>query len=248
MGGRIMPPMDPSYLFHDRFSGLDDLVFEHPDQVFSDLVDIPSSWGYTDVTWQQHLDQKYETLVYLCNGGKDSIKANIFSRQYSATITWQEEDSCYCSSNGTHLLHQLLYNLDPYRPKRKSRQKCVLRHLHRMLILLLNNGENPEATCSCKAKWQRPEYSRSPYNVAADPGALHVWTQALEEPGIDPWKVVDDFQYDGVPSLFSQDSVADDPRPRGMPAILVAIVFAFIFAIGSLSCWWLWVRFLVTKP
>ncbi|KAF2113470.1 hypothetical protein BDV96DRAFT_648428 [Lophiotrema nucula] len=251
MGGRMVPPLDPSYLFHDRYSGLDDLVFEHPDQVFWDLMNARIGSVGPDEIWERLIDQQYETLVYLCNGGKDSIKANIFSRQYAATVTWRRENSCYCPSNGTHLLYQLLDDLELEKSSYwLSRKKPMLQHLKRMLILLLQNGEDPKATCSCPARWQRKEYFRSPTDIAAEQGVLAIWIQALEECGIDSGKMIEDWQYDGISSLFGQDlkgpgavSSGTQTTPKRCFPTSVAFFTALLSTISALSCWLLWIRF-----
>jgi hypothetical protein len=151
IGGRCAPPLDPAYLFQDRFTGFDDLLFENPDKVFSDLMGHRNCLGSGSIdTWKRITDQIYETLVYVCYGGSESYKAKIFSPSYSATVPWRH-DSCFCPTTPSHLLFKIFHGSDKGRPSWRAHLKY---HLHRMVVLLLQNGEDPEATCACKTSWQ----------------------------------------------------------------------------------------------
>ncbi|KAF2260752.1 hypothetical protein CC78DRAFT_387271 [Lojkania enalia] len=212
--GCCYAPLDPAFLFQDSHSGFDDLVFENPEKVFSDLVNpfrLP-----TDQFWRRLIDQQYETMVYVCYGGADSIKSRIFSKHQSYRRPEQRE-SCFCPSLGSHLLFKLMRNAGS--TYRKSQQSLLRQHVHRMTVLLLHSGENPESTCSCQGSWQWPAHHRSVTDVAAAGGLLRVWASALEDAGFDSTRIIEDWRYDAIPNLFDcpQEESEQQRSPRISP-------------------------------
>ncbi|KAF2180548.1 hypothetical protein K469DRAFT_274118 [Zopfia rhizophila CBS 207.26] len=203
LGGRCLPLLDSSYLFQENYSGLDELVYDNPEKVFADLTDkrarIISSGS--DESWQRLLDQCYETLIYLCYGGEDSIKAKIFSGSFLGTVPRRREGSCFCPHNQSHLIFNILYDTELFKSSR-TRQKPLRRHVHRMLVLLLQNGEDPEASCSCKAGWQRAGGFRTATDIAASEGLIGVWESALQETGFDATRIIDEWRMEGFQETF----------------------------------------------
>lgn len=234
LGGQCLAPLDPAYLFQEKFNGLENLVFENPDKVFSDLMKDRDVIGCgSDAYWQRSIDQFYETLVFLCSGGNQSIKAKVFATSYSATVPWME-DSCFCPSGRSHLLSKLLHRTRIYHSK-KSRQKALRHHVHRMLIVLLQNGEDPEMVCDCKASWQSPGGYRSATDIAADEGILETWLSALEETGCDVARIHDEWCYGGIQELF--EPTQDEPtqeKPSSLIAPLTIVGKAIHWGLSSI--------------
>jgi hypothetical protein len=220
LGGQCLPRVDPASLFHDTFTGFENLVFENPDKIFSDLMEDATSLGGGPLsTWRTLIDQKYQTMAYLCSGGSESIKERTFSglRQDSASTTWQE-DSCFCPETSSHLLFKLLYRTRLWK-RTKNRQDVLQNHVYRMLILLFQSGEDPQATCACTTRWQRKGEFRTATDVAASEGILGVWRDALEASGFDATAIIDEWQFDGIPLLYEMPSL--EPRPLMAPLRLV---------------------------
>ncbi|KAF2795904.1 hypothetical protein K505DRAFT_416161 [Melanomma pulvis-pyrius CBS 109.77] len=227
LGGRDLPSLDGAYLFHNEYAGFDDLLFENPEKVFTDLMGAGLISWMADKTWERLTDQHYETLVHLCNGGNDSMKARLFSKPPPTATTWKE-NSCFCPSSRSHLLFKaLLYN-PPF--DKKSRQRHRRRHLRRILVLLLESGEDPEATCSCKATWQRPEGFRSATDLAASVGAIEIWLAVLEEAGFDATRIFDECRFEGLSDLFD----APDEKSNSLTGPLKVVGSAIIRTISSI--------------
>ncbi|KAF2475671.1 uncharacterized protein BDR25DRAFT_87651 [Lindgomyces ingoldianus] len=205
LGGTYIPPLDPAYLFQEKYTGFDDLVYERPELVFADLMCGKNCWGSgSDETWRRLIDQSYETLVYVCNGGEHSIKSQIFAKSYTPGEV-KKENSCFCPTTPSHLLLRLLGGTR-FPIHQKSRRKPLRRHIHRVLVLLLQNGEDPEATCSCKGYWERgwqsPREDRSATALAANAGVLDVWLSALEDTGFDATRIFDEWRLEGFTKVF----------------------------------------------
>lgn len=232
LGGRELPSLDGAYLFHEKYAGFDDLVFENPDKVFSDLMLI----RHAELeTWQQRIDQHYEALVYLCSGGTESIKARVFSRLYSSTVPWREE-SCFCPKIGSHLLFKILHHnslahLRGWPSRRYWRYEGYLRrHVYRMLVVLLQSGEDPEEVCSCNVPWQHSKGFRSVTDVAASVGAIGIWLKALEEAGFDATRIFDDWRFEGLTELFD----ASHEKSSSLTVPLKVVGSAIICVISSI--------------
>ena len=72
-----------------------------------------------------------------------------------------------------------------------------------MLVLLLQNGEDPLATCSCKAVWKTGGTgSRTATDIAAAEGLLEVWADALEEVGYNATEIIDDWRFAEFQNVF----------------------------------------------
>lgn len=215
LGGQCNPPIDPASMFHDTFTGFESLVFENPDKVFLDLMEDVNTLGSGSTSsWQRLIDQKYELITYLCSGGSESIKAKVFSspRSDSASIP-PRRDTCFCSKTSSHLLFQLLHRTS-IRTCRKARRKALRQHIYRMLIILLESGEDPEATCACNTQWQRTGEFRTVTDVAASEGILAVWRNALEESGFDATGIIDEWRLHGISRLYEM--------PRAEPRMVLS--------------------------
>ena len=207
LSGQTVPPLDFSYLFQEKYSGLEEIVFECPDYVFYTLMikDTVSIMSISDKTWQRAVDQRFEVLAYLCTGGDESIKARIFAKKewepHQLSMPYRDR-TCFCPETPSHLLFELLWDSEYFECK-KSRRKLLRQHLHRMLVLLLRNGEDPLATCSCKARWKTEGTgSRTATDIAAAEGLLEVWADALEEVGYNATEIIDDWRFAEFQNVF----------------------------------------------
>jgi hypothetical protein len=200
LGGESFPPLDSSWLFQEDLLGLDYLVYEMPDQVFHDVLCKRQYSKCVDEAWQELADGNYETLVYLCRGGANSIKSKVFSPEFAKTAPRLDAGkTCYCPENSNHLLFQALYGSYQLSMPRGT---AVRRHIKRLLTELLAGGEDPEARCACNAKWQSPGGYRSVTDLAGEEGLLREWEKALIENGHDATRIIDQWRYEGIPDLF----------------------------------------------
>ncbi|KAF2275640.1 uncharacterized protein EI97DRAFT_66523 [Westerdykella ornata] len=211
LGGYSLPALDSSYLFREDLAGLDELVFENPDQVFYDIVGGLRVMNSNKV-YQEYLDQNYDTLVYLCRGGPQSIKSKVFSRDMDRNGPLLDSRwTCFCPVGSSHLLFQALHErrLAPYFKQAKAR--IIRKHVHRVLVQLLSSGEDPRARCDCKTSWQSPSGFRSATDLAGEEGLLDVWERALQECGHDATEIVDEWRYEPLPDLLqiAQDDTSD---------------------------------------
>ncbi|KAF2002352.1 hypothetical protein P154DRAFT_521148 [Amniculicola lignicola CBS 123094] len=215
LGGSTVPRLDSSYMFQENLSGLEELIFEFPDRIFSDLL-LKRADGIiagSDDMWKSLMQQNYEALSFLCRGGESSLKAKIFSNtRLQADHRLHENYSCFCPTNGNHLLSKAVHN-SAY--KDSSKKTPLRQHVRCVLVLLLENGENPNARCNCKTTWQWPTGGRSITDLAAAEGLVGVWASALEECGFDSTRILDEWRYEGVERLFEADE-----EPDGMMAPL----------------------------
>ena len=209
LGGTVYPALDCATLFQESFCGLDDLVWEDPGRVFGDLVQ-KNACGITyceDEGWERQLEGKYETLVYLCAGGcEDSIKSRVF-RNWEGKERGKKKkkikgNSCFCPEMGSHLLFGAIYG-SQYNECERGRRKVLRKHVKRMLVTLLQNGEDPEARCKCEVPWQKNgRVGRSVTDIAAEEGLLGVWESALVDAGYDTLGIIDTCLFDGLSGLF----------------------------------------------
>lgn len=221
LGGQISPPLDPAYLFQDQFTGFEDLLFENPDKIFSDLMEDRNCLGSGALnTWKGITDQLYETLVYVCQGGSESHKAKIFSKPYSDTVPKLQKDSCFCPTIPSHLLFKLFHKTQDDRELRLAHLDC---HLHRMSVLLLQSGEDPEARCACKTSWQDASAPRSVTEVAISNGHLDIWEKALEETGHDATRITDEFRYFGIAEMFEPPCRKPNPLIAPLKAVVSVV-------------------------
>jgi len=206
--GLVAFPLGSFYLYHESWPvGVEDLAFENPDIVFSDLLCV-------DVAPHQDLisclNSRYRTLANLCRNG---IKAKVFgthNAQGSRTGT-RPGQGVFCESSPSHLLHAFMHRVNLSNFDHKERV-VIRQHVRRMLVLLLQNGEDPHPLCACSTSWNSAGTRPSiPTDLAASHDLMDPWTGALLETGFDPTDFVP--QYTAIQSLDEIQEGVSEPSP-----------------------------------
>jgi hypothetical protein len=196
--GPCTTPIDSFYLYHDIWSiDIHTLALDYPGDIFSILLDVDLHQASSHHELVSRLDSRYSILASLYTAGIPQEALGRRAGKSLPDVGSSSLQSGHCEMWKRHFIHVLLArsNLLRCTPEHLS---TVRRHIRRMLVLMLENGEDPHLRCPCASLWNGYKGElRTPTDLAIARNVLDIWNEALAEAGYDPA----DFAEDRVVSL-----------------------------------------------
>lgn len=194
-------PLNTNFLESDEKIRLHELAFDYTDEIFSDLMVVSSPWkSDLDTAYQTMHDYRFKVLKYLCDQG---IKSKLFNASRGFT-NQRIKGKLSCRGNSNHLLFDLLVHSGPGTHDDTLQRRLIRRHVQRMLILLIQTGDDPCSHCSCEARWNpNQQGSRSLVCLAAEEGMLIPLRNAIDMTSGNATPMIDEWLFAGVRHLFN---------------------------------------------